>query len=108
MFESVYKLSSFYNAYGFFPYIVVVVGGGVIHNFLKYVWGQGHPFQEEVYCFRASHSICYGAAPTTGQRLRDNNLVGLGSDEGGEGRGSPHRLNRRLERKCWLDTKDST
>ena len=51
---------------------------------------------------------CYGAAPTKGQRslVRDQrDLVRL---RGGREGGSPHRLIRRLERKCGLDTKDST
>src|SRR6267154_861410 len=42
---------------------------------------------------------CYGAAPTEGQRSLVNDREGLGSKRaGGWRRGSPHRLNRRLER----------
>ena len=34
-----------------------------------------------------SHIWCYGAAPTQGQRLDDNNQEGLGSNERGRERG---------------------
>ena len=56
-FEGIYELSGFYDAYRLVSQVIIVVGDGVVYDFLEYIWCSGQSFQKEVDSFSAPYGI---------------------------------------------------